>query len=510
MIVPNNLRTRRTALNYTSSVALSVATLVVGFVATPLLLRWLGTERFGALRAAGDWLGHLSLLEAGVAGALAPLLAAALAHQDRPGLRRAMHAGLRAHAVVAAAALILGGLVTLYATRLVPVTIGLAQELTNACFVGLLSYALIVLSPFQTLVDAAQRGYAVSLSAGLQSLATTALALAFARAGWGLPGQFAALVIGQGTFRLTLALVARPWLDGFQSLLTEPPDPETTRSLWRLNVPSFLTALAGRAGFYADNIIVALLLGPRAVVPLFLTQRLAALAGGQLLNVGNASWAALAELHALGRRDDFNARLLELTRLIGGLALVALVPIAAYNQHFVARWVGAERFGGDWITALACVNAYLLALLALWGWCFGGTGKLAALVPVLLGGAGLNLVVSVVATQRLGLPGPLVGTLVAVCLVNLWAVPMLLARNFGTPLVALARAAAVPLLWGVPLAFLAAWLGRGHTPGSWPALFAEMAAVASVLAVCWWFLALTTGERVAFGARVRAALSRTA
>ena len=506
MLLQDNRRTRRTALNFAGSVALSAATLVVGFVATPLLLRWLGTERFGALRAASDWLGHVSLLEAGVAGALAPLLAAALGRHDPPALRRAVHAGLRAQALVAAAALILGGLVTMYATRLVPVTSGLAQELTNACLVGLLSYALIVLSPFQTLVDAAQRGYVVSLTAGLQSLATTVLALAFARAGWGLPGQFAALVIGLATCRVALALVARPWLDGFQALLTEPPDPATTQTLWRLNLPSFLAALTGRVGFYTDSIVIALLLGPKAVVPLFLTQRLAALAGSQLLAVGNASWAALAQLHTLGRRDDFNARLLELTRLVGALALVALVPIAAYNHHFVARWVGAEQFGGDWITALACVNAYLLALLALWGWCFGGTGKLGALVPVLLASAVLNIGVSVAMTLLIGLSGPLLGTLAAVCLVNLWAVPLLLARHFGTPPLALARAALVPLLWGAPLALLAAWFGRGHTPLTWAALFAEMAAAAAALLVCWWFLALTAGERAGFGARVQAAL----
>jgi len=503
-----NLRTRRSTLNFAAGVAQSAVSIALGFIATPFLLRWLGNERFGAFRAAADWLGHLTLLELGVAGALAPLVAAALGRNDRHGLRRLMHAGLRAYGAVALAALILAAAITATITYLVPVSPDLRLELTNACTIALAGYFLIPLGPFQVLLDAQQRSATVSLLGVVQALVTTTLALVFAHAGLDLEGQFLALLIGQGCFRVGLALAARQGAEQLRAILTEPVDPGTTALLRNLNVASFLTMLAGRVGYYADNIIIALLLGPRRVASFFLTQRLASLVGNQLFGIGNASWASLAELHALGRRDVFSARLLDLTRLIGGLAVAALVPVFAWNGAFIGRWVGAAQFAGDRLTALACVNAYLLAVLSLWGWCFGGTGLMGKMVPVALANAAVNVAVSLWATHTMGLVGPLVGTTVATVVVSLWAVPMLLARHFEIPVLGLARATVVPLLWGLPAAWgLWTWAQR-HPPAGLGPLLGSMAGTGLVLLGVWWLLALTAEERAGFRSRVAAVVRR--
>ena len=501
-----NLRTRRSAMNYVASVGVSVASLAIGFIVTPYLVWWLGHERYGAARAVADWFGHFSILEAGVAGALAPMLASALGRNDRHSLRRALHAGMRAYMVAAGVALVIAAVLTANAGRLVPVDPSLTREVNNAFFVGLLSCGLMMLTPFQTLADAAQRGYVVSTLSFGQGILASALSLLFAHEGWGIPGQLAAIVLAQGAFRLGLVLATQPLMGGVLWVLAEPPDKETQRALWKLNPPSFLNTLAGRLGFYSDNIVIALMIGPAHVMPFFITQRLASVAGTQLLGVGNASWAAMAELHTLGRREDFNARLLELTRLVGGLAIAALIPIAAYNGAFVTRWVGPEAFAGDWLTAVACLNAYLLALLALWGWCFGGTGKLGVVVPVTLTSALLNIAVSIGATWRFGLIGPLIGTLAAAVLVNIWAIPLLLHRHFGTSIPKLLGSALLPVLWGAPLGAITLWLSRRYPPSTLVPLLSEMAAAGLVLLICWWFLALRSAEREAFRERVRAVL----
>ena len=72
-----------------------------GFVATPLVLNWLGDTRFGAFRAAADWLGYLELVELGISGALPVLLARAWGEGDRNALHAAMVAGARAYAGIA-------------------------------------------------------------------------------------------------------------------------------------------------------------------------------------------------------------------------------------------------------------------------------------------------------------------------------------------------------------------------------------------------------------------------
>ncbi len=488
--------------------AVTATTVLIAFISTPLLLRWLGPERFGAVRAAGDWFGHLTLLELGLGGALPPLLAMALGRGEREHARRLLGAGIRLFGVVALAALAAGVVIALTSARLVPVGASLRQDLMLACAIGLVPPLLYPLVPYAALAEAEQRGYVVQAFTLAQSLVTTALALTLAWAGWGITGQFVALGAGVALFRIGLAGVGASRLPGALAAAAASPDAEVRAAIRRLNLPTFLVNLSGRLGLYTDNIIVALLLGPTQVVPLFLTQRLAGLAGGQLLGLGNASWAALAELHAMGRRDVFVARLLELTRLVAGLAVAVLVPIAAYNHHFVVRWVGQASFGGDAVTLLACVNAYLLALISLWGWCFGGTGQMPLLAPLAVAGAALNIAASIAATRMLGLAGPLVGTLIGIGATSTWYLPILLRRHFGVPLGELVRSALVPLVWGLPAGAALHWLARGHTPAGWTGLLGEMALAAAMLLVFWWSLALSAAERESFAARVRAALRR--
>ena len=54
-------RTRKATWGFLSGLAFAGMTVIIGLTATPLLVRWLGPERFGAFRAASDWTGHLTI-----------------------------------------------------------------------------------------------------------------------------------------------------------------------------------------------------------------------------------------------------------------------------------------------------------------------------------------------------------------------------------------------------------------------------------------------------------------
>ncbi len=504
-----NYRTRRSALNYASGVLGTALALVVSFVTTPLIVRWLGDQRYGAVRATGDWFGYLALMEFGLGGALAPLLALALGRRDADKVRRTMTEGIRAYTLVAAATAGAGLVITIVIRRLVSVTPDLAPELRIGCLIAVVGLLLYPLSPFRTLADANQRGWLVNLGSMTQSLVTTTLAALLAWKGFGIPGQFAALFIGQ----LVLAtMLTRDGLVRFPGLLRaaarEPRDPETRQQIRQLNVPTVLFDVAGRVGLLTDNIVVALVLGPTLVTPLFLTQRLIVLSQVQLQAVGNASWAALSELYALGRRDVFNARLVELTRLVTALGVAVVVPVAAFSHAFVDLWVGETRYGGGLVVTIAAINALLLALVSLWGWCFSGTGQVRTLVPMMLGSALLNLTLSIVGTMTIGLAGPLLGTMVAISSTTLWYLPAMLHKHFDTDVGALARAVIMPLAWAAIPGVVIVWFGRRFPPGSWVGLGADVIVGIALLLGVWWFGELSAEQRRHYADRFSMALPR--
>ncbi len=506
----DNLRTRSSALNFATGLLGTALTIGVAFVTTPLLLRWLGTERFGAVRTAADWFGQIAIVELGLAGALAPLLAMAVGRGDEAALRRTMGAGVRAYLRVAVLAAAAGLLVTAVITRLVPVSGTLVPDLRAACLIGVAGLLLYPLAPFRTLADASQRGWLINLASMLQSLTTTGAAVLLAWRGVGIAGQFAAMLLGQSLFFFIMTRDGIARHAGIaRAALREPVDAEARTQIRNLNVPTLLFDLSGRAGLMTDNIVVTMVMGgPQFATPLFLTQRLIGIALKQLQGVGTASWAALGQLHALGRQDVFNARLVELTRLVSALAVSVLVPIAAYNHAFIALWVGAPSYGGAPVTILASVNALLLALVSLWGWCFSGTGKVATLVPIMLASAAINLAVGITATFVIGLPGPLLGTAVAIATTTLWFLPRQLRRDFGTPVGALARAAAMPLVWGAAPSVLIVLAAAWYPPAGWFALGSALAASFALLLGVWWFGELGGAERAHYAERVRMALRR--
>ena len=166
------------------------------------------------------------------------------------------------------------------------------------------------------------------------------------------------------------------------SALTTPSNPEIRLAIWSLSVPSLLISLSGRIGLLSDDLVAGGFLGPAMAFSLYVTARLPSLAQVQLQAIGAASWAGLAELHAQRAYDTFNRRLVELTTLVAVLGIAGLGPIAAYGRPFFLLWMRGKTvtFGGEAVVIIASVNAFLLGLFSLWGWCFAGTGQVRRLV----------------------------------------------------------------------------------------------------------------------------------
>jgi O-antigen/teichoic acid export membrane protein len=444
-------RTARAFSTYVTGVGLTGFMLVASFFSTPLLLRWLGDSTFGTFRLASDWLGYLALLEFGLGGALPPLIARALAKNDEAGVRALVATGVRAYGRVLLWTLGVGFLAVAALPLLLELPPEASRDLWLGGALGLLGSLCLPLAPMRALAEASQRGALVNKALFVQSLLILGASLGFARAGMGLTGQFLAVAIGTLFFSLLVTVDALRRYPGLLSRGTlATVDTEAERELRQLNRPMLVLNVTGRVSLLTDNIVVALLLAPALVVPLVLTQRLIGVVQTQLQSIGNASWAGLAELLARGEQERFRERVVELTQLIAVLSMAALAPLAAFNNHFVRLWVGGQHDAGLLVTASACVNAFCLALISFWVWCFGGTGQIARILPLKVAWSVLNLVASVVLTYYVGIAGPVLGTLVSYLGLSFWVTPLWVQRTFQIPALTLLRAATMPLLYAVP------------------------------------------------------------
>src|SRR5262245_9016575 len=142
-------RTRKSAWGLATGVLFNVVWALTGFLATPWLLRWLGSERFGAYKVLLDGMGYLALLELGISGALIAFLAPRVAKGDVSQVRSLLAAGLRAYIWVMLATFLLGiGLVIVLPDVVSLVNVS-SRELRLGGFVSLLYLFLIPLSIFR-------------------------------------------------------------------------------------------------------------------------------------------------------------------------------------------------------------------------------------------------------------------------------------------------------------------------------------------------------------------------
>jgi O-antigen/teichoic acid export membrane protein len=515
-------RSARSTWNYLTVLLFGAVTMAVSLIVTPLLLRYLGDARLGAARAVMDWAGYLTLLELGLGGALLPMLARELSRDGQAGVRGVLAAGFRAYTRVAMIMIAGAVVLVLLIPRLVRIDPSLQHDLRLATIIAAVPLLLMPLSPLRSLAEASQRGYVVNLFLIVQSLAIASCALIAAKIGWGITGQLGAIAIGAMLFGALM--VADAMSRRRQKSCTPSPRSAGEREmrrraacgwwkeLWRLNTPTLIVNVCGRVGLLSDNIIIGSIVSASAIVPFLMTQRIAQLAQTQLTAVGSSTWAGLAELYARGEHALFRRRFIELTRLVTMLGLCVLLPIVAFNHAFVRMWVGQEQFAGMTITGLAGINALMVSLAALWGWVFGGTGKLDKLAGLSMASAAVNLIVSAGFTWiwsktdvHRALLGPVLGTTCGYALLTLPILPLLLQKHFGIGVRELWVAVGGPVLVGAPYGALLMWWAGNHPPGGWIALGMEMGISALVFAGLCWAVLLEPDDRAMWKLRMRLA-----
>ncbi len=499
-----NQRTKRSVVNFGSIVAFQLLTMSIGIVCTPLLLKWLGDDRYGAFRAASDLTNYLNLLELGLSGSLMSLLAHAVGVGDSHHIYLTLVTGIKAYLKITLSIILAGIGLGMFITHLVPVTDALVSDLQTGYWIGLLAILALPLSPFRLLADASQRSYFANIFLGLQSVVITSLSLLLAWVQWGISGQYLALILGTIVFQLIMCWDSIRRYPNLWSVWGDrTAQAPIEKQLWQLNKSTFILKLSGQLSLFTDNIIISYMLSPATVVPFFVTQRLTALVQSQIQGIGNSSWAAMAELYAQGKYEQFNTKTIELTRLVVIMGCALMTPIVAYNHYFIELWVGIDRFGGDGVTILAAWNGVLLGILSLWGWLFAGTGQQAKLVRLNVISTSINVILSIICTQYFGIVGPLLGTFLSFTTISLWQLPLIMRSVFGISVRSLFMAIVQPLFVGIPYAICVWVLAKNNLHWGWIGLAIGVGFTLIGYIVLAWCLVLNRTEQEAWVARLK-------
>ena len=503
---PVRSRSALAAFAWIALVVRSVLSMLVGFVVTPYLLRYLGAERLGALRASQQWTSYLPFLYAGLGPSLAVMLLKPASRGDLERTAAILKSGVSLMMRQTVMIILPAGLVMAwFMPELVGVSGPLRNELRWGTMIGVAASLLIPLDVFRSVLSCMQLGYLVNIALSVQSFAIAGLAVWLAWLGWGLPGQFAANVLGLALFSALTVYFVGYYLAQHRRVSAEPID---NTELWNLRWPMLLTGFGGQMNLLTDYIVVSLIADPVAVTIFSITQRLVTVLGGFVSSFSEVSWAGLAELRASGANDLFESRVFELIRLFLGMGLCLLATFAAFNHHFVRLWVGQQYYGGGALTIVTAVQTVVVGFFMLFSWSVDMAGRSRDRVVVAIPGAVLNVALSVILGRRFGLYGVTLATVIAYLAGEGWYTPYLFCRLFGVS----GRSVLREIAYSCALAFpwiVGIWLAahRSDAAMGWTKFSVEFSTACLITIAYIWLVMLRSGDRADWRARASNVLS---
>ncbi len=423
-------------MNFVSSFGFTIVTFLTAFFSSRLVIPHIGDERFGAFRSLLELFGYLSLLEGGLALAIRPLFAQSLAKNRGDEVSELMHAAFISFRFGTLIALAVGLFLTFVVHRLVPVSPDLAPDLLIASFVMTFGLVNISFGPHRTLCEAMQRSFLTNLLLIGQTvcvtITSTTLCIHYPR--WGITIQALSITLWVTSFNLILRKIAIGLRKSISATDIRSQKLKISfRNLAMNSRNSFVLMLAGRASIQSNSLILGMFVGQADVTKLYATQRLFDVIQSQLFGVGNASWAAMAEIYHQGRLDLFVKRIKQLIQLILVMGIATVVPVCLFNHDFVSLYVGSNRYGGDSLSIVMAINAIALSFTVFSTWCLTGTGMLKSVMSLAIVTSTLDVACTLLFTALWGRIGPVLGSCVVLCLISIPWHFRLLSEHFGLP-----------------------------------------------------------------------------
>jgi O-antigen/teichoic acid export membrane protein len=414
--------------NTLSSFALSIVTIVVALVATPVLTRHLGHEEYGIWVLVASIVGYLELLELGLAGTTVTFIGRHHAAGDHKALVQTINTSFFTLALLGVAALVVSVVVAIVLPPLVHVSPGLVT--TTRALVIVLGIDIAASIPMDTF-----GGGLVALHR-FELLNATLITVTVARAiAWIL-----VLATGGGLLELGIVTVALGLMGQvarfvlFKRLvpgLSLHPRYADREVLGMMARPAGWFALSGFVQNFRDyaRILILGIVRNIATAGIFAVGENLSLLGSKVQGPATQQFFPhAASLTGLKDRDGLRVAVMTGCRIATGTTIPFCLVVAVLARPAIIAWVGPSYVAAaPAATLLACTFA-LDSIPTIPRQMLSGTGeqRIPALVSVAAGAVEIALIATL--GYFYGITGVGVGALITVIAVGLGTMPLVCGR----------------------------------------------------------------------------------
>jgi O-antigen/teichoic acid export membrane protein len=273
---------------------------------------------------------------------------------------------------------------------------------------------------------------------------------------------------------------------------------------------AFLLQVSQNLSLYSKSVVIGAFLPVSAVTFFAIAGNLMIYARGLIGGISTTMTPLASALEAREHADDLQRVLLKGTRLATLIILPIALTFMLRGASFIGLWMGPEyrALSGRvlWILSVALVFAagnQAAASTML------GISRHKILVPVALGEAAANLVLSVALVRPMGIIGVAWGTTLPSLVVSFLFWPGYIRRTLGIPIRSYVPSTWIrPLIAVVPFALCTYTMERLWPAPNLPLFFLQVGAALPLALIGAWYLGLTSSDRQQFSQRLAGPINK--
>jgi O-antigen/teichoic acid export membrane protein len=399
---------RNLALNAVINWIGFAAQVLVTFLLAPILIRALGSSRYGIWSLVESVLTYLMLFDLGVAASVVRYVARFEATGNQAGLNRVFSTSVCIFLVAGLCVLVCAFVAGFF----LPLPADMESE--GRSLLLLLGFNLAVglpLSVFPSILDGLGRYPAKTAARTAGLLLRIPLFLFVVHTDGGLVG-LAWMITGINLAEnLVHAVIARHYLPGLRFSFSLA-DRATFKTIKGYSLDAFLAMIAGRVSFQTDAIVIGAFLAPEYIAFFAIAGKLVDYAKTSLRTATTVLTPAVSTLEARGDLPAIRKMLIKTTRYVLWIILPIEIGLLILGKPFLTLWLADPFF-----VAMSYPTLVILALplflaisQSVSGRILYGMGRLRWFSRLLMAEAAVNLILSVLLVQPLGIEGVAWGT----------------------------------------------------------------------------------------------------
>lgn len=356
-------RYRRIGRSAVSALAARSINILTGILAIPLLLSYLGPERFGLWMVLTSFVALFSFADFGLGVGLQNLLAESNGLDDKVNPRGYVSSAILVLGCISIS-LVLAAIYVLPAVplnELVKVQSDVARaEILPTCQALMIIFGLgLIPSLTERVANAYQEGYFGSFCLALGQICAFTGVLICVWLDLGLPVLVITFI---GTPMAFLAmggiilLRKKPWLSPSLAAVNQ----KSVSRIFGIGAAAVGSQLAFMLLNMAPLIIIGNVLGAAAVVPYAITQKLLNTSGILLKTVITPFWPAYGEAAARNDWEWVRTNFFRTIRMAAGIQLPIFMVMAVFGQWIITIWTNNAGAVPGWSLLMACNIWYLI------------------------------------------------------------------------------------------------------------------------------------------------------